>query len=123
MVFGVHLGPGDAVHALAGHDEKRRREYDQGSASTHRDAMSLENASRLVKKMVPVEREVSRTKGHVSLFALFRRRDFPVDWDVVIAAPWVDAEKKMDQLKYVDSVLKKHVGLLSRSATPSSSGC
>jgi hypothetical protein len=73
--------------------------------------MSLEGARRLAEKMVPVEREVSRSKGNVSLFALFRRKDFPIDWDVVIAAPWVDAEKRMDQLKYVDSVLKKHLAL------------
>jgi len=59
----------------------------------------------IAQKLVKVEREVSLEKGMVSLFALVLREDAPDLWDLLIAAPWIAANKE-DAIKYIAGKLK-----------------
>ena len=45
------------------------------------------------EKLVPVERQIAAEKGAFLLFALFLREDAPDVWDLVVAAPWIEANK------------------------------
>jgi len=62
----------------------------------------------LVDKIAPAEREISETKGEVSLFALFLREDAPAKWDLIIAAPWA-SDQSNKTLNDIVAVLKKHI--------------
>jgi len=59
----------------------------------------------IAQKLVTVEREVSLKKGIISLFALVLREDAPDLWDLLIAAPWIEANKE-DAMKYIAGKLK-----------------
>lgn len=48
----------------------------------------------LVAKLLEVEETVSAQKGAFSLFALFLREDAADKWDLVISAPWIEADKE-----------------------------
>jgi hypothetical protein len=48
----------------------------------------------LVEKFVELERKLSKEKGGFSLFALFLREDALDKWDLVVAAPWIESERK-----------------------------
>jgi len=55
---------------------------------------------KFAEKLRAVEREMSEEKGRFLLFALFLRQDAPGLWDLLVSAPWVEANKG-DALRYV----------------------
>lgn len=48
----------------------------------------------LVEDLLKIEKSLSAEKGAFSLFALFLREDAAGKWDLVISAPWVEADKE-----------------------------
>jgi hypothetical protein len=71
----------------------------------------------LTEKLRCVERDVAGEKGPVNLFALLEREDLSDRWDLVISAPWAEADEAT--LRYVADVIARHltpeeVTLLSR---------
>lgn len=70
--------------------------------------MPIEDIKQLAEKIAPAERELSQTKGKVTLFALFLREDAPSKWDMVIAAPWAH-ERTGEHLKDIVALLKRHL--------------
>ena len=48
----------------------------------------------LVDKFVELERKISDTKGDFALFALFLREDAIDKWDLLVAAPWIEVNRK-----------------------------
>jgi hypothetical protein len=64
----------------------------------------------LVEKLATLEREVSAEKGAFLLFALFLREDAPDVWDLLVSAPWIEADK--------GAAFKYLAGKLSGVATP-----
>lgn len=54
----------------------------------------------LINKYRYLERLISREKGDFILFALFLREDAVDKWDLAVAAPWIDANRK-DALSYI----------------------
>jgi hypothetical protein len=57
------------------------------------------------EKLVPVERQIAEEKGAFLLFALFLREDAPDLWDLLVSAPWIEANKG-DALRYLVPKLK-----------------
>ncbi|NJN99541.1 MAG: hypothetical protein HC875_38295 [Anaerolineales bacterium] len=49
---------------------------------------------KLVHKFIEIEQKISNEKGNLSLFALFLREDSLDKWDLLIAAPWIEANRK-----------------------------
>lgn len=47
----------------------------------------------LLDRFVDLERRLSE-KGAFALFALFLREDSVDKWDLIVAAPWIDADRK-----------------------------
>jgi len=47
-----------------------------------------------VEKLRQIEIEVSAEKGSFNLFALIEREDSLGKWDIVVAANWIDTERK-----------------------------
>jgi hypothetical protein len=64
----------------------------------------------LIEKLVALEREAATERGAFLLFALFLREDAPDVWDLLVSAPWIEADK--------GGALKYLVGKLSEKATP-----
>jgi len=64
----------------------------------------------LVEKLKGIESEVAADKGPFSLFALFLREDAPDVWDLLVSAPWIEADK--------GSALKLLATKLNQVATP-----
>ncbi len=54
----------------------------------------------LLGRFIEIERSVAQEKGGFSLYALFLREDEHDQWDMVIAAPWIEKDKK-SALHYV----------------------
>ena len=54
----------------------------------------------LVNKFVELERRLTEEKGDFSLFALFLREDAVDKWDLIVAAPWIEADRK-EALAYI----------------------
>ncbi|HEV8552518.1 MAG TPA: hypothetical protein VGR65_03900 [Casimicrobiaceae bacterium] len=52
------------------------------------------------EKLLPVEQEISQEKGPFLLFALFLREDAADLWDVLVSAPWIDANQG-DALRFI----------------------
>ncbi|MGQ0762253.1 MAG: hypothetical protein ACT4OT_09620 [Acidobacteriota bacterium] len=48
----------------------------------------------LLPKFIELERTLSEEKGGFSVFALFLREDAVEKWDLVVAAPWIEANRK-----------------------------
>ncbi len=48
------------------------------------------NIRKLVKKLIPVEKEMAAEKGPFLLFALFMPQHGYGKWDVLVSAPWLD---------------------------------
>lgn len=48
----------------------------------------------LVDKFVELERKISDIKGDFALFALFLREDAIDKWDLLVAAPWIETDRK-----------------------------
>jgi len=63
----------------------------------------------IVEKLKEQEKAMAAKKGYFDLFALFLRDDAPEKWDLLVAADWIEANKKAS-LDYIMGVLKK--GLL-----------
>jgi len=53
-----------------------------------------------VEKLAAKEREMAEERGAFSLFALFLREDAADQWDLVVSAPWISADK-LAALKYI----------------------
>ena len=72
------------------------------------------------EKLRPVEQEIATEKGPFLLFALFLREDAPDLWDLLVSAPWIDANQG-EALRYIVPKLqaaasKKELAKLSRIA-------
>jgi hypothetical protein len=50
--------------------------------------------SAVAEKLQQIEVEISADKGAFNLFALIEREDSLGKWDIVVAANWIDAERK-----------------------------
>lgn len=48
----------------------------------------------LLDRFVNLERILSDEKGDLSLFALFLREDAVDKWDLIVAAPWIEVDRK-----------------------------
>ncbi|MDD5271208.1 MAG: hypothetical protein PHU14_00685 [Methylovulum sp.] len=48
----------------------------------------------LAQKMTVVEQELAAEQGDFTLFALFLRENSPGLWDVIVSAPWIDANRE-----------------------------
>ena len=60
----------------------------------------------IVEKLKQQESNMAQDKGPFDLFALFLREDAPDKWDLVVAAKWIDKNKK-NALKYITEALHK----------------
>ena len=49
--------------------------------------------NQLVEKLASMEREVADERGGFRLFSLFLREDSPNKWDLLVSAPWLDADQ------------------------------
>jgi hypothetical protein len=72
----------------------------------------------LVNKFIELERKVSQEKGDFALFALFLREDALDKWDLIVAAPWIESDRKK-ALPYIANQIQKtlkpeELSLLSR---------
>jgi hypothetical protein len=47
----------------------------------------------LAEKLRDLERGMADEKGPFALFALFLREDSPNRWDLVVSAPWIEADE------------------------------
>ena len=71
----------------------------------------------LIEKLESLEKEIADEKGEFSLFGLFLREDAENRWDLVVAAPWLNADS-MEHIKYIADKLNiylKNSELLSIS--------
>ena len=48
----------------------------------------------LVDKFIELERKISKQKGEFTLFALFLRDNALNKWDLLVAAPWIEIDRK-----------------------------
>jgi len=48
----------------------------------------------LLDRFVGIERTLSQENGEFALFALFLREDAADKWDLLVAAPWIKADRK-----------------------------
>ncbi|MEZ4732198.1 MAG: hypothetical protein R3E79_34200 [Caldilineaceae bacterium] len=47
-----------------------------------------------VDKFIELERKITEQKGSFTLFALFLRENALNKWDLLVAAPWIEADRK-----------------------------
>ncbi|MEK6409474.1 MAG: hypothetical protein AABN34_21325 [Acidobacteriota bacterium] len=59
----------------------------------------------MVDRFVELERKLSAEKGDFALFALFLRDDALDKWDLVVAAPWIESNRKT-ALDYVTNQIQ-----------------
>jgi hypothetical protein len=59
----------------------------------------------LLEKFANLERNLSRDRGEFSLFALFLREDAVDKWDLIVAAPWIDDNRK-EALSYITNQIQ-----------------
>jgi hypothetical protein len=64
--------------------------------------------STLFEKIAAVATEVASERGAFTLFAIMHRADAPDWWDVVVAAPWLDAEGMKDYRYFAQKLGKFH---------------
>ena len=55
-----------------------------------------------IEKFRRVMQDVSATRGEFVLFGLFLREEAPDKWDLVISAPWLEAEKLKALREFVE---------------------
>jgi hypothetical protein len=60
------------------------------------------------KNLESIEKEIADEKGEFSLFGLFLREDAENRWDLVVAAPWLNADN-MEHINYIADKLKTHL--------------
>lgn len=65
----------------------------------------LNDITEFINKFVKLERKIKQQKGEFTLFALFMRDNGLNKWDVVVAAPWIDADRKA-ALDYISQQLQ-----------------
>jgi hypothetical protein len=58
-----------------------------------------------VDRFVDLERKLSLEKGEFALFALFLRDDALDKWDLVVAAPWIESDRKT-ALSYITNQIQ-----------------
>lgn len=73
---------------------------------------------KLLPRFVALERRLAETRGGFSLFALFLREDAVDRWDLIVAAPWIEQERK-SALPYITGEVQQEfspeeLSLLSR---------
>lgn len=72
----------------------------------------------LLTKLIELERTLSEEKGGFSVFALFLREDAVDKWDLVTAAPWIEADRKealsVITKKIQEAFTEKELSALSR---------
>jgi hypothetical protein len=68
--------------------------------------------SDLVEKLRPVEREIAAESGEFALFALFHiEGDLHENWDVILAAPWLDEKTREKALGRILQVLRTRLSI------------
>ena len=81
--------------------------------------------SAVAEKLRQIEIEISADKGDFNLFALIEREDSLGKWDIVVAAKWIDRERKElinnIALKVREKLSKDEQLMLSRIVTLSPS--
>jgi hypothetical protein len=60
----------------------------------------------LVDRFKDLERRLSHEKGDFALFALFLRDDAVDKWDLVVAAPWIESDRRA-ALPYITSEIQR----------------
>lgn len=60
----------------------------------------------LLDRFVNLEKILSDEKGDFSLFALFLREDAVDKWDLIVAAPWIEADRK-EALPYITTHIQR----------------
>jgi hypothetical protein len=63
----------------------------------------------LPEQFAKLEADISAEKGDFTLFAMFRREDFPERWDLMISAPWAFADQR-SSLQYFIAKIKADIG-------------
>lgn len=59
------------------------------------------------KKLIAILNEITAEKGEPNLFGLFLRREAPNVWDLFIASPWVEKDRRK-ALAYLADKVKAH---------------
>jgi len=59
----------------------------------------------LFEKLESLEKKIADERGEFSLFGLFLREDAEDRWDIVVAAPWLNADS-MEDINYIAKKLK-----------------
>ena len=67
----------------------------------------------LLTKLRAIERELSAIRGDFEFFGLMLRAGSPGKWDLVVAAPWLDPEKRRST-KLIDDELRKHLNVYDK---------
>lgn len=60
----------------------------------------------LLEKFIELERRLSQERGEFSLFALFLREDASNKWDLIVAAPWIERDRK-EALPYITTQIQQ----------------
>jgi hypothetical protein len=60
----------------------------------------------LLGKFVELERRLSQERGEFALFALFLREDASDKWDLIVAAPWIEGDRK-EALAYITTQIQQ----------------
>jgi hypothetical protein len=60
----------------------------------------------LLDKFADLEKALSEERGDFSIFALFLREDALDKWDLIVAAPWIDANVK-ESLAYITNRIQQ----------------
>jgi hypothetical protein len=58
-----------------------------------------------IKKYEDIKNRIQKERGDLDFFGLILREDAPNVWDLVVSAPWAEADK-WSALKYLADVLK-----------------
>lgn len=84
-----------------------------GTAVDHLRSPHCEGTmSDLVEKLRQVEREIAAESGEFALFALFHiEGDLHENWDLVLAAPWLDEKTKEKTLRRILQVLRTRLNV------------
>lgn len=61
-----------------------------------------------IENFVAIKNEIKKAKGDFTLFGLFLRDDAPNKWDLLIAAPWAEADKQ-GALRFIADLLTKRL--------------
>ena len=61
-----------------------------------------------IEKLASLEHDLASEKGEFSLFALFLREDADDKWDLLVSAPWLEANKR-ESLDYLVNQLRSRL--------------